>query len=182
MNKGFPYNLIQAVSGSKEPPIMVPPDDIISEVMSTLPERISAIVIKHTEYHMTYKEIAEEYSLSVERIRQLYLKGIRMLRHPSRFDKLIYVPISLDDLHRLKEENTYYKQILQDNNWDVRPLSSAKLSIRASNALYRYGIRYIEDILHTDLRCVRNLGTKSFKEVIAMMCSLGYEKEMEVYK
>ncbi len=35
----------------------------------------------------TYKNVADKYGLQQERIQQVYLKGLRMMMHPSRLDE-----------------------------------------------------------------------------------------------
>lgn len=60
----------------------------VNAVLDTLPAREADIIRLHfgigTEKPMTLEEIGEYYELSKERIRQLEMKALRKLRHPSR--------------------------------------------------------------------------------------------------
>ena len=60
----------------------------VNAVLDTLPVREADIIRLHfgigTEKPMTLEEIGEHYELSKERIRQLEMKALRKLRHPSR--------------------------------------------------------------------------------------------------
>ena len=62
--------------------------DITSTVLSTLTAREERLLRLrfgigiNTEH--TYDEIAEEYSVGIQRIRQIEAKALRKLKHPSR--------------------------------------------------------------------------------------------------
>ena len=62
------------------------------------------------------------------------------------------------------------------------PISDLELSVRAYNALMRAGYRTLNDLINSSalkLRRVRNLGTKTIKEIIDVVKEHGYELSVD---
>lgn len=59
-------------------------DEIVDIVLPTLSERESKMIREYYFNEKTFDEIAKMFSISIERVRQLIIKGMRRLRHPSR--------------------------------------------------------------------------------------------------
>ena len=58
------------------------------------------------------------------------------------------------------------------------PITTLNISSRATNALLRSGIEYIEQLIkvdHAKLLQLRNMGTKTANEVINKVKSLGFD-------
>lgn len=138
---------------------------------------------------MTYDDIAEEFGLTRERIRQIIAKGLRKLRHPAR------AAILKQGIHLYSESRNYYNsekarlifeaektkamyEVSGTRSFDVRDLSinELDLSVRAYNCIRRAGILTIGDLLDTDLDTiikVRNLGRRSLEEICEVLKKKG---------
>lgn len=86
-------DLLQIVSENKKPlEISVMERDVknlINNYLSTLPERYSTIIKGVIYNNKSYTEIAKELNVTVERVRQIYKRGIIKLRTSDNFKKLI---------------------------------------------------------------------------------------------
>ena len=64
------------------------PNEFTAALLKTLTERESNVIIHRLglfgEKNKTYVDIAKIFGVSRERVREIYNKGIRNLRHPSR--------------------------------------------------------------------------------------------------
>jgi len=86
-------DLLQIINENKKPlEISVMEKDVknlISNYLLTLPERY-AMIIKGVIYNnKSYSEISRELNITVERVRQIYKRGIIKLRTSDNFKKLI---------------------------------------------------------------------------------------------
>ena len=61
---------------------------ILNNILSTLRPREEAIVRKYYYDGFTFKEIGEYFGLTVERTRQILLKALRKIRHPTHWRRL----------------------------------------------------------------------------------------------
>ena len=86
-------DLLQIVSENKKPlEISVMERDVknlINNYLSTLPERYATIIKGIIYNNKSYSEIARELNITVERVRQIYKRGIIKLRTSDNFKKLI---------------------------------------------------------------------------------------------
>lgn len=86
-------DLLQIVSENKKPlEISVMERDVknlINNYLSTLPERYATIIKGVIYNNKSYSEIARELNITVERVRQIYKRGIIKLRTSDNFKKLI---------------------------------------------------------------------------------------------
>jgi len=101
----------------------------------------------------TLAEVAREFGLSGEKVRQIEAKTIRILRHPVR-GKYIFGIVD-----EPKECSLTLSSDLKETN----------LSVRTLNSLKRIGITSVSDLMNVklaDLLEARNLGKKSFKEIV----------------
>ena len=91
---------------------------------------------------MTYKQIAQDMGVSVERVRQLYLKSTRK-------DRM---------------NNEVYRFYLSRSNVDIR----MNVSDRTINALMRMGVETFEQLKYLDdeeILRARQVGTKAYNEI-----------------
>jgi len=86
-------DLLQIVSENKKPlEISVMERDVknlINNYLLTLPERYATIIKAVVYNNKSYTEIARELNITVERVRQIYKRGIIKLRTSDNFKKLI---------------------------------------------------------------------------------------------
>lgn len=119
----FPENLVSAIFGGRSVEVLNS-DQLkgVKYILSTLGEREQAVIIKRFKDGYTLREVGEHLKLSPERIRQIEVKALRKLRHPSRFKYITdgysivsgeiekalnrkYVALEEDRKNRLKEIN-----------------------------------------------------------------------------
>lgn len=165
--------------------------DILDWIMvkTDLPVRISRII---SDYYFdelsTLKTVGKKHNVTTERIRQLLCKGLRLLRHPNRKEKLIscldsnfgaLVKRRRELEKELTEVNikigTYYRGYLvhQHIKTDVSVL---EMSVRSSLALKALGIKTIADLCgytEKELLAARNFGMKSLLEIEGILSSMG---------
>lgn len=86
-------DLLQIISENKKPlEISVMEKDVknlINNYLLTLPERYATIIKGVIYNNKSYTEIAKELNVTVERVRQIYKRGIIKLRTSDNFKKLI---------------------------------------------------------------------------------------------
>lgn len=56
----------------------------LNEIMKTFSERERTIFVSRLQYDIPYKQLGEELGVTSNRVRQIYEKILRMLRHPKR--------------------------------------------------------------------------------------------------
>jgi len=81
----YPYNLLDDIFGERYEKII--DDDIkagLDYALGTLTERQQTVLKEYYENEKTLEEIGNEVGITRERIRQVTVKALRMLRHPSR--------------------------------------------------------------------------------------------------
>lgn len=167
----------------------LPPDDFDDSVdyaVETLPEKEKEVVLLRYKEGLSLKAIGDRKGLTRERIRQMQVKALQFLRHPSRID---YFKLGKKSVEQKKEEERIARKELEkklmeeikereiyDRNKvkllyaraayiDIRDLD---LSARSYNCLARAGVETLADLLRKSLRGlreIRNLGAKSCKEI-----------------
>ena len=155
-----------------------PPESEVIKVLKTLTEREEEVIYKRFKELKTFEEIANDYSVTRGRVRQIEAKALRKLRYPTRLDKLIYVKVPYREIYDLKNTVSYLKESLPDYVRPVVLLDDLNLSVRPYNCLKRLGVHFAREILDIDLRKVRSLGRRSLLEVVEKMVRAGFEKEM----
>lgn len=92
-NDEFPYNLtFDIFQNAEEAQNIYLPG--ISDILSTLTPREQNIIHKRYYEKLTLEECGKDYGIGKERVRQIQAKALRKLRHPSRKNMIIAVPIS----------------------------------------------------------------------------------------
>lgn len=84
---GRPPSLSKKIKGAKtrkNEDIDLPTKIDLDNALSQLDQRLQDIVIMRVKHDMTFKEIGKEIGTSIDRARQLFLKALRILRHPSK--------------------------------------------------------------------------------------------------
>lgn len=172
--------------------------------LATLTDRERNVLIMRFKEKLTLEQVAKNYEVSRERIRQIEAKALRKLRHSSRLAKMkayTYYDVVKhnEDYNSIKAENknlekaiSLYtkKQINKEeleemaNIADIRDISleDLDLSIRSYNCLRRRGIDRlgeIADMTAEELSLVRNLGKKSLDEVLRKLKEYGIELQRQ---
>lgn len=211
LKEPYPYNLLSAIYGEDEVIQIEPEHDMPADfygsmeyMLATLSPRERDVLHLRYAHGMTLREIAVQYEVGQERVRQIEAKAIRKLRHPTR---LQYIKTGVQGMIRNVRERVQesaYQQGLQEgkasmiaemnggNDESLSPENSAliytieelDLSVRAFNCLKRSGYKTVADIMtadHDKLIRARNLGMKSFYEVCDKLESLGLDvKELRL--
>ena len=189
--KQYPYNLLRSVAGEPFDTVCLTG---LEKAMQTLLPREEECLVMRFAHNMTLSAIGDQYGLSRERARQIIVKGLRKLAHPSRMCILRAVPSEqyrdLAEQHRTlqAEYNALLAEysVLQAEHC-IQPvkeppslrgttLEDADISVRSYNCLKRVGINTLGDVADMtgeDLMRVRNLGRKSADEVIAVLKKFG---------
>ena len=161
----YPLNMIYSLTEEYnfEEPIRISPETVNQAMASVLSERELLCVEMYYRDQMSLDEIAEKYSITRERVRQIILKAGRKLVSPSSMNKIRVV--SLEEYQALQR-----KYEIASGQIDVMdmPIEELDLSIRSYNCLKRRGIYTIGaayDLSDDDYRRIRNLGEKSIKEI-----------------
>ena len=139
--------------------------------ISTLTGKEQGCLYMRYREQQIYKSIAAEYSLTIERIRQIIAKALRKLRSPMRsvFIKNGYLIIQNE---RKKKENDIFIQGYGKYGVSDAWMAS-DFSIRTQNCLLRSDLRTLHDIVDKvrddgleSLLKIRNLGQKSLVEIV----------------
>ena len=133
--------------------------------LSTLPERDVNIVRLHYEKDMTMREIAEVYSISQSRVRQIILKIIHALRR-----KKSYILYGFEGCWTRLCERAEMSKTQLPNTVDESGIDSIPLSVRAYNCLARAKLNTIGQVCEAietgQIYRIRNLGPKTLAEIL----------------
>lgn len=200
----FPNKLLEDIGLSPDSP---KPADIIGTlyylIYTSLDERQSEVIVRYYTTEATLANIAEALNISVERVRQLCKHSLRCLRSISNYHMLqkgisaFYEnrqAVATDAAYN-KGYNVGYREgssitpkvpIEIENNKSVQDtLYDMDLSVRTFNSLSRAGIKTVLDIINTgseEISCIRNLGRKSYDELVDKLVSdYGEEKHNWIY-
>lgn len=160
-------------------------------VISMLRDRQKTVLRMRYQEKKTLREIAETLSLSPERVRQLVIRSFRILRHePYRaYFRDGYTAVTDADRQKTDEEEKA-KEKEKAGIRDAMPqlykigIGDSGLSTRTYNVLKRAGITTLGQAAEAialnpkALFRVRNLGTKSFAELIGKLEEYGFECSM----
>lgn len=191
----YPYNLVRDIYNTQEAPENYPDDvelavQYVLHDLELVHQRTVDILLKYYRDKKTLGEIAAEYSLGVERIRQIIRKGIRFFKYPNRF---IYIKYGLSGAMEQKMEEEYrkgydrgYAQAQKDFLAPIKPgtgklnlpIEDMGMTVRAYNCLKRAGINTSDEISkcgYGGLMNLRNFGRGTLHDVVKHMEYLGYD-------
>lgn len=175
----------------------LPPDivETMDYLISTLTEREEKVIKMYWKNNYSFSKIADVLHVTCERIRQIYAKAIRKLRHKSRLPLIIYglechnqfkdnIALKRAQYDRQKKErlghikqeeptknlNTHAEYLIDEYNkkGDLE-LETLNLSARTYNALKKagyYTLNQLRSVDIDDLSHIRGLGKKSQNEII----------------
>lgn len=184
MPEYWPFHLMHAVFGEKKETELYLQANLagIFEALNSLDDCEKIVILLRFKDRMTLTGVGEKLGVNSERVRQIEAKALRRLRHPSRAGKMIAV--NRVQFKELERRNGYLKaeiaQMKKTNCTAAEILSigleDMDLSVRAFNCLKRGGLNCVGDIASLsapELIKVRNLGRKSFEEVINKLAEFG---------
>ena len=168
----------------------------MKEVLYTLTERERKVLTARGIEGLTLQEVGKRFGVNGERIRQIEAKAIRKIKHPSRYKLLIlgsdYAKRKADAIEKgraaAKKEFDEYLKTLSAQNFEAEkerllreysiqkktylqdtPIENMELSVRAYNCLCRAGYKNVGELIDLPaekIMTIRNLGKKSFEEVV----------------
>ena len=198
----WPYNLVDAIVGKSIDWVLTQDHlDALDYAMNTLSERERKAILLYYQRAMSLEDLSHEFNVTRERIRQIILRGIRRMRHPSHISALRVGLVVAQDTEmareRLRELETQIDGIekkLAEHKAAVSELSTIcatvpsattgsdtsvfdlGLSVRATNCLWRAGIDTLGQVIAAaeegSLKGVRNLGMKSLEEILTVLYTI----------
>lgn len=157
-----------------------------------LSEREKKVISLRVLENKTLQEVGDVFGVTRERIRQLETKAFRKLRGPLHRRQIEEDVINLsinskrEDFFREWEEFYEKSKLLGDemnerieeDYLEATSVRELSLSIRSFNALMRAGIKNLKDLsLYGDIKKIRNLGSKSYQEVVDKALEYGLDLE-----
>jgi len=159
--------------------------------IKTLTEREQGVISLRYEHYMILDDVGKYYGVTRERIRQIERKAMRKLWSPRRRKNYILLEYSeLEKLEMEKHAVLMQNMILEDRlakyeslDWiteeeenapetitlDDISIAELDLSVRSYNCLVRRGYKTIgslRDVSREELMNIRNLGRKSYLEIL----------------
>ena len=185
----YPENLLREIFPTDLP---TPPDldGTLKYLLASLSEREQGIVELRYREKQTLEAIGDVYGVNRERIRQILARTLRRLRHPLRKQMLAQGMIAYHDAkakksfedgiqegyarcqNEMEAQKTAENAVVTNTSALLMTLEDMQLSVRSYNALYRAGYRKMGDIVSAgpeQVKRSRNLGTKSFEEIVSKM-------------
>ena len=190
----WPYNLLDDVVHSRWETVLVKSQQkALGEVLASLPERQRGVLLAFYRDGKSKEEIAQIYGVSYGRINEILKKGLRLLRHPMRYNRIK----NGESLQRKKDEynnlvKTYDNlctemevrtRVLEEQrallkiqeegyamtNMELR-IEDLMLSARSYNCLFRAELFFVCEVVDCinrgGLLDIRNLGKVSADEII----------------
>lgn len=191
----WPENVIRIVVDSEgDLPFVITPkcEDQLMDALSYLSEQ-SATKERRVDMLLAYykngksmNDIGRDFGVSKSIVSLEIRQCIRHLRHPNTRQKFVPLLITIDEIdeyYRKKMDelgkweallNARYKKLnAKEGILDIKDMG---LSVRAYNSLTRAGMetsKDIEDAIKSGtLRCIRNLGLKSYDQILERMDEL----------
>ena len=198
-NIEYPYNLLEEVCEEEAEYTTSDLHGSVEYILFTLTDRERDITHLYFRDGKTFEEIGNIYGITRERIRQIQAKALRKLRQPSRRK---YIELGVNGViekikegyavkvAELTEKMLYLTQITDANMNKVierceiarksksEQIENFDLSVRSYNCLCRAGLRTLSDIAslsYGQLLRVRNLGRRSFEEIVDVLENNGYD-------
>lgn len=209
----FPYNLVDALNGVPSGhgidrdsavltefyngitvPFSKDQIDGLHIAIDSLTEREQKIIKEKYVERKTLDNIAHEFNITRERVRQIEAKALRKLKHPSRFRlirdgyKSCQIPKSMKDPEELAGRSGITgqdvgKEIKLYHNAESTPIENLDLSVRSYNCLRRSGFKTVKDLVDFIKEAgvkwtrIRNFGEKSVVEVTVKLKEIGINVE-----
>lgn len=160
----YPYNLLEVIECEKTGDLSdcFPISDIqmegLNAALETITERERHLIKRYYEEYKTLAEISDEVGVTRERVRQVIMRGIRKLRHPSRLNVIrygvnaaemnCYMKELAKKVAEIKEMEEYINEhpdilnlpYLPTNAPKTYTLNDMELSVRSYNCIVRSSV------------------------------------------
>lgn len=172
--------------------------------LDTLEDIERDVLIDRYRNKKTFQSIAEKLGVSRVTVSSIEARAIRKLRHPIVLNEIKYISIEnyrkalskvmeLEELtHKLNNKCGELEYIIKTSGIEISNIKDREvqsnfmavqieelgLSVRSYNCLKRHGINSLSELLNMtmdEVYEIRNLGNKSYKEVIDVVNNLGYQ-------
>lgn len=122
-------------------------NESLNYVLNTLQPKEKDILLMYFEADLSMAEIGREYEVTTERIRQLLAKAMRKLRHPSRYNIIVYGIENYQKEEELKEKVAIKTARKFFSVPDDTSISTLDLTVKTHSFLmYRCKIETIGDL------------------------------------
>lgn len=211
----YPYDLLADITGEPwETELDADQMRGLEHALDTLSEREHNVMLTRYKEGLTLEDLGKRFGVTRERVRQICVKAVRKLAHPTRYK---YITLGYERASGELREQVAARRAetiaMLERELDARmaqlramianadellgklngtsdtltaahelintvdmPLAELDFSVRSYNCLARAGVKTISDITAmTDeqLKNVRNLGRKSYEEVIGKLAQYG---------
>ena len=121
----WPYNLLDEIFHpyEKEPPEDI--EDRVNKALESLAPREAQAILAYYKDEGTLEDVAKKFSVTRERIRQIIMKGVRKLRHPSRLKIIEYSDEELALKREIASEKAELEETLAELREKVQKLRAA---------------------------------------------------------
>lgn len=192
----YPLNLLIRINGDDDTESAIYPDDILNGVIyavGLLEPREQKIIRYRYGERLTLKAIGEMEGVSGSAIREIEMRALRKLRHPS---KHCYIRNGLNGVMYKKAEaefqkgydigykNGYDKAMADIKSQEMKEIKNLMemsvieldICVRAKNFLFRNGYRTVGDIVALEvkeIKAIKAMGSKSYQSVAMALNDLG---------
>lgn len=140
----------------------------VAEVLEKLSEREQMIMWSRYAEKKTLREVALEFNVVAERIRQIEAKALRKLGHPRNRSCVMAISVKqhqdeISEYEEEKKKNGALPKVIAE-----KPIEELDLSVRVYNCLKRARINTVgqlQEMTKEKLLRIRNLGLKSTEEI-----------------
>ena len=184
----YPDNLIRTVCGDDRE---ITEDRILGLKYSleSMTEREQNVLDARFQERKTYREIADQFNIPSERIRMIYRKSLRKLRHSSRYNQIAlgYNAAAEErkkavEAEKRNDEAAFKKAVEETENPDLMVMTVKEMDLptRILNQFDREGINTVMDLWiisqrHTkQYERIRNIGEGSRNKIKEQMKKLGF--------
>lgn len=172
--KTYPYNILNAID------FEFADESEFEKALATCYEREKEIIKQYYEEGKNLQQIANNYNITRERVRQIVGKALKRIKHYLTYHKSEEEMIKKENelnkyrnmlIKEFAEKGIYTKDmelVFGDVNLKQHTIEELDLSVRSYNCLRRANIRTLEELVKyspDDLKKLRNLGNKCIKEI-----------------
>lgn len=180
----WPYNIVSHMNEyhyDKNDYYLFSPTLIIQVLKQFLNADECRIMELRYRENLTLQEVGDRFGITRERVRQKEHKAFEKLRY--QFFKSKITAVSSLAYEELKEKYVALKKEIDEikgkDDYEERVhIGDLDLGTRATNCLYRKGIRYADELQkfkYRDIALTQSLGAKSIADIANKLKSIGYE-------
>ena len=156
-------------------------ESFIDDLIASLPPREKTIILARYSEKLTLEQAGDLIGCTRERVRQIEAKALRVMKSRAREvrnGKQLQEAMNEynEKVEEIKRQTTELENLTEQEKMEFHDIEDLNLSVRSYNCLRRAGVKTILDLTEMteeDLIKVRNLGRKSYKEIVNKMEELG---------